>query len=720
MREWGGIVLILGMWVVEPAAVAAAERRVPSEYPTIQAAISAGGAGDVVVIAPGTYTGSGNRDISFLGKAITVRSIEPNDPNVVAATVVDCQGSPTDPHYGFRFTAGEGADSVLAGVTLANGQATFTGGGISCISSSPTITRCVVTRCSAANGGGIWIENAGPVIHSCTFTDNQALSGGAIWVNGGAPTIADCTFRGGTAVEGGGGAIVTFGGSTATIADCAFTGNIAVFGAAVFNYLSAPVLTGCTFTDNWGGHGGSVYNLRCNPTLTRCTFIGNRAYWGGGVDNYDGSRPTISYCIFEDNTATWGGAMVDFGGSSSTVSHCVFRSNSAVGAVGGGIACRGGGSTVIRDCEFIGNTTVGTSGGAVACTENSHTTIYRTRITGNRSDAAGGGLYVEQSDPTIANCTIAGNTAGSWGGGMICYTNSNATVSNCVISGNSAERGGGVACLSGSNPVIGNCTLAANTARVAGAGMVAYDHSAPTVRNSLLWGNSAPVGPQMSLIASATPSSLSVSYSDVSGGPDQVGVEPNCVLFWLEGNLDADPCFASPGGPDGDPNTWQDNDHHLLPGSPCINSGDPNGDYAAQTDIDGEPRVADGVADMGADEYWLRYSLSLTVVNSALGYVVVDPNLPTYPPASCVTLTAMPDVGKEFREWTIYDPNHPGDFNYAVSDANSTIVIEMNANREVTATFGCGSKADPLLPAMLGVMGVVLPVRRFLLGSRST
>ena len=91
------------------------------DYATIQAAIDAAAAGDEVVLEEGTYTGWGNRDIDYKGKAITVRSVEPNDANIVEATVIDCQGTGSDPHRGFVFDSGEGADSVLSGVTIING-----------------------------------------------------------------------------------------------------------------------------------------------------------------------------------------------------------------------------------------------------------------------------------------------------------------------------------------------------------------------------------------------------------------------------------------------------------------------------------------------------------------------------------------------------------------------------------------------------------------------
>ena len=46
--------------------------------------------GDTIEVQPGTYTGPGNHDIDFLGKVITVTGIDPDDPNTVAQTSIDC------------------------------------------------------------------------------------------------------------------------------------------------------------------------------------------------------------------------------------------------------------------------------------------------------------------------------------------------------------------------------------------------------------------------------------------------------------------------------------------------------------------------------------------------------------------------------------------------------------------------------------------------------
>ena len=98
----------------------AANINVPADYSSIQEAIDAAIDGDVVIVNPNTYY----ENINFLGKAITVRGTDPNDWDVVAATIIE--GNQVGKCNYVTFEQGEGHDSILSGFTVQNGS------GISC------------------------------------------------------------------------------------------------------------------------------------------------------------------------------------------------------------------------------------------------------------------------------------------------------------------------------------------------------------------------------------------------------------------------------------------------------------------------------------------------------------------------------------------------------------------------------------------------------------
>lgn len=141
--------------------------------------------GDVIIVHEGTYT----ENINFQGKAITIRSTDPNNAAVVAATIID--GNQTARVVSFYDE--EGNETVLSGVTVRNGLAD-NGGGILCYYSSPTITKCNINNNSAsADGGGMNCDHSSPNITNCKITQNYASNdGGGIKCYHSSPIIIGC------------------------------------------------------------------------------------------------------------------------------------------------------------------------------------------------------------------------------------------------------------------------------------------------------------------------------------------------------------------------------------------------------------------------------------------------------------------------------------------------------------------------------------------------
>ncbi|MBN2180346.1 MAG: C10 family peptidase [Sedimentisphaerales bacterium] len=259
-------------------------------FDAIQEAIDIAATGDTVVVLSGTYTDQGNRDLDFKGKAITLRSTDPNDPVIVADTIIDCQASESEPHRGFIFQNYESSQSVLAGLTVTGGYSRL-GGGIYCGQcAAPTVINCIFRENNAYLGGGFYSENARPSLSGCTFSDNRADAGGAMYI------FADEDV------------------SDPVLDKCFFSGNAAVYnGGAIYNSGQVePIFTSCVFTENESSGGGGAIrnNSQADPNLFNCIFNRNHAEtYGGAIRNSNYSNTTLTNCTFYDNSASNGNSL---------------------------------------------------------------------------------------------------------------------------------------------------------------------------------------------------------------------------------------------------------------------------------------------------------------------------------------------------------------------------------------------------------------------------
>ncbi len=314
------VLLCSGMLVTVPEVCAGTWHITPDgtgDAPTIQAGIDSAAAADTVLLADGTYSGAGNRDITFDGKPIVLVS-ESGDPDLC---IIDCEHE----GRGFIFDSGETDESVLEGVTIVNGlyicmYADSGGGGIWCDASSPTIRNAVVSNCSAEpSGGGMWCgAGSRPSLVEVVFEDNDS---GGIYSVGSSPDLTDVTIQGnsgGGMLCGGGAPVLTdvvfhdnFGqglslvcGADAILTGVVFSENRSLYGAGgLYCYESSPSVSNCTFCFNWCGMWGGGMRIQGHvsaPVVRNCTFYGNRADDAGSAIHGEGS-PVFERLIIASN-----------------------------------------------------------------------------------------------------------------------------------------------------------------------------------------------------------------------------------------------------------------------------------------------------------------------------------------------------------------------------------------------------------------------------------
>lgn len=427
-------------------------------FDTIQEALDAAAPDDDVIVQPGTYSGAGNFDLNFQGKAVLLRAAEgPSN------TVIDVQNL----GRAFNISSGETTNTIIRGfrVTGVGTQVSATGGeqgspayaefygpvgsAVFCASNSGvTIDACwfednkaqtslAVTivgwigdpyynehREADGSGGAVWSENSDVVITGSRFSGNGAgLFGGAIYAHGGSLRIEDSAFEGNSAGLSNDYVQITVGSPGDTFYEQNRIWNLSGAGGAVAAIGCGEVsLQNCQWEGNFStGPGGAFYSVSNDSVqIVGNTSVVNAAYVSGGAFHLSDSPGDVQLLgnVICSNQVTYGLTNVSTVLTIQTPADpyyqvAIGQPNS--GADGGGVFVSGCSTVRVEQCELTGNSVVGRGGGLYSM-NSGFVVITDSLFRANSARVSGGGLHVEAAQElALLDLDVNGNSTGDGG-----------------------------------------------------------------------------------------------------------------------------------------------------------------------------------------------------------------------------------------------------------------------------------------------------------------
>ena len=488
-------------------------------FATIGKGITTASGGDAVEVNEGTYY----ETVDFGGKAITVRSVDANDWDVVAATIIDANSESAD---GVTFDSGEDANSVLRGFTVRNGSA-----GVYCDSADPVITRCIIKD----NGSdGVYCSGS-----SATITNNKISGndGYGIYCSGGSPTVKNnWIYENGSAgfrASGSSPTVMnnTVGGNTSKGIWCTTQSNPTISNCIVWGNGDDLVSCSATYSCIEDGDSGTGnissdpcfvdeasddYHLDPNspviemgdpdyePDAGETDIDNGRRVEGVYVDMGSVENDADKWYVKEGSTfddelePSWSNA---FGELYDALDNASLSAGDEIWVAAGTYApdpeSRGNSLTIDEAIAVFG----GFPPSGEPTMDDRDAAVYETILSGDRGtcgDVSDNSYHVVEfasgSDGAVLDgfTITGGNADGSslddYGGGIYCYDVS-PTIEDCLIKGNRAETGAGMYNYSGS-PTLVNCVFSGNCGNQYAGGMFNYDGASPVLTNCVFVRNS--------------------------------------------------------------------------------------------------------------------------------------------------------------------------------------------------------------------------------------
>jgi len=331
------------------------------DFVSIQAAVTNAAEGDEIIVHPGTYVES----VTINKTNLTLRSLNPSDPTIVASTII------SRPGYTLM-TLATYSKARVSGLSMKEGNTGLSGGSADCI----------IERCSIVSNSSRGVSSCNGTIQYNTITWNN---GGGLSSCGG--TIQYNNISSNKVSSGNGGGLSSCGG---TIQNNTILGNSS------------------SSSSQHSGGGGLAY---CDGTIQNNTISGNTSggggyYSGGGGLAYCGG--TIQNNTILGNTSSSGESYSGGGGlayCSGTIQNNTISLNNS-SSFGGGLAYCGG---ITRNNLIVDNTAAYGGGIYISGTPQ----IQNNTIVRNFASSSGGGVS-SGSAIGIFNNILWNNLAGSY------------------------------------------------------------------------------------------------------------------------------------------------------------------------------------------------------------------------------------------------------------------------------------------------------------------